>query len=305
MQNLSTSARLDRALVDVCTAGGLDFSRAKIQDLIKSGHVSVNGETVTKPRQPVENGDEVWIEFQDEFPGEILPDSSIELPVLFEDDDLIVIDKPHGIVVHPGSGNPDGTVVNALLHHCDGKLSRAADPDRPGIVHRLDKDTSGCLVVAKSDPAYHGLVEQFSGRETRKTYLAVVAGRPGSEEGRIENRISRHPVHRQKMTVLEAPAGKEAITEFRVLHSAENSGWSLLECRIFTGRTHQIRVHLKENLHTPILGDPIYGNPKKQKPKTGRLMLHAWKLGFRHPVTGEEMNFESPVPEPFLRFRKD
>ncbi len=297
----SATGRLDRVLVEFCTANGFEFSRSRIQDLIKSGGVSVNGKPVTKQRYSPSAGDEVRFSFPNEGPVELAA-QPMDLDILHEDDHLLVINKPIGLVIHPAPGNPDGTLVNALLHHVGDSLRTVGEPDRPGIVHRLDKDTSGCLVTAKTEVARAGLVAQFSGRETSKTYLAVVDGVPAAESGRIENRIGRHPVQRQRMAVVANPAGKEAITEYLVSNSATEPAWALVECRIFTGRTHQIRVHMKENLHCPILGDPIYSNVKRQKVHTGRLMLHAWKLGFRHPVSGDDLSFQSPPPDTFEPF---
>lgn len=294
-------SRLDQFLFRASRREGYEISRSSLQYLVKDGRVTVNGRAV-KPRHPVAAGDHVEIDFPAVVSTTPLP-QDIALSVLFEDEDLIVVDKPHGLVVHPASGNPDGTLVNALLHHCGGRLSRLAGEDRPGIVHRLDKDTSGCLVAAKSDLAYESLVAQFSGRETHKEYLAVTDGIPSPEKGTIANRIGRHPVNRQKMAVVPAPVGKEAITDYLVLRRDEDGGaWALLRCLIHTGRTHQIRVHLKESLHCPILGDPIYSQISKQRTKVDRLLLHAKILAFTHPRSGLTLRWEAPLPEPFLRF---
>lgn len=292
--------RLDRALPRMIESAGVVASRAILQNWIRDGAVTLNGKSV-KPRHAVAAGDEIEIAVPQEKPKE-LQGEAIDLEVLFEDDDIIVVNKPPGMVVHPASGNAEGTLVNALIHHTGGKLSSLADEDRPGIVHRLDKDTSGCLVAAKSDRAYESLVGQFSGRETGKEYLAVTHGVPAQASGTVHTQIGRHPGNRQKMAIVDAPAGKEAITDYRILGGDDKSTWALLSCVIHTGRTHQIRVHLKEGLHCPILGDVIYGQPKRQTIKTGRLMLHAWKLSLRHP-NGEPMAFEAPVPEAFSRFR--
>lgn len=296
----ASSERLDRYLPAALLSAGRDLSRAAVQELIKSGGVLLGGRPV-KPSHPVAAGDEVFVRIEP-GPSAELHGEEIPLSILFEDDHVIVIDKPPGLVVHPGSGNPDGTLVNALLHHCQGKLCALAGEDRPGIVHRLDKETSGCLVAAKTEVAYHSLVAQFSGRETEKEYLAVTEGIPSKDEGTIETRIGRHPVNRQKMAVVPDPAGKEAITDYRVLRFDARENWAALQCVIHTGRTHQIRVHLKEALRCPILGDTIYAHVPRQKVKTGRLMLHARRLAFRHPVSGEFLRFEAPLPEAFLRF---
>ncbi|MAS94299.1 MAG: RNA pseudouridine synthase [Verrucomicrobiales bacterium] len=292
--------RLDRFLPGALEAAGHSLSRSAVQGLIKDGAALVNGKKV-KPRHAVAVGDVVVVSFP-EARSEKPEAEDIEITVLYEDDDIIVVNKQTGLVVHPASGNLDGTLVNALLHHCDGKLCELAGDDRPGIVHRLDKDTSGCLVAAKTETAYHSLVAQFSGRETGKEYLAITNGVPTQQQGTIENRIGRHPVNRQKMAVLEAPAGKEAVTDFEVIRQDEGGKWAAVKCVIHTGRTHQIRVHLKECLHAAILGDPIYGQPSRQKVKVGRLLLHARRLRFRHPVTAEMVEFEAEVPEEFEPF---
>ncbi len=284
--------RIDRYLADELA----DLSRARIQVLIKNAHATLN-DTAAKPRSILAAGDRIRVTVPDPEPSEALP-QDIPLAILHEDDDLIVLDKPHGLVVHPAVGNPDGTLVNALLHHC-GSLSSIGGVTRPGIVHRLDKDTSGCMVVAKNDVTHRALTEQFSNRETTKIYLTVVQGRPPMDRGRIENRIGRNPRDRQKMAVVFPPAGKEAITDYRII--APGADASLVECTLHTGRTHQIRVHMKELGH-PILGDPIYANITKQQVKVPRLMLHAWKLGFRHPGTDDAMQFEAPVPTEFSRW---
>lgn len=291
--------RLDRFLADWFSAEGETFSRAELQRWIRDGFVKVDGRAA-KPRHSLSGKEAVTVDVPDEESAEILPEE-IPVVILHEDEDIVVVDKPHGLVVHPGSGNAGGTLVNALLHAC-GTLCPLAGEDRPGIVHRLDKDTSGCLVAAKSERAYRSLVGQFSGRETGKEYIAVVDGMPTSESGRIENRIGRHPVHRQKMAVVPAPAGKEAITEYRLHRSDEEGRWSTLLCTIHTGRTHQIRVHCRENLRTPILGDPIYAQPQRQKVQVVRLMLHAWRLRFSHPADARAMEFEAPLPKEFLPF---
>lgn len=292
--------RLDRFLPAYLAARGKIVSRAVLQALIRDGGVTVNGKVV-KPKHTVAAGDLMRVVMVPERHAGPLAEK-IDLSVLFEDHDIIVVDKPPGLVVHPAAGNLDGTLVNALLHHCSGKLCKIAGEDRPGIVHRLDKDTSGCLVAAKSELAYHSLVSQFSGRETGKEYVAVTDGVPLLPAGTISNRIGRHPVNRQKMAILEAPAGKEAVTDYQVLRSCESGRWASLLCVIHTGRTHQIRVHLKESLGCPILGDPIYAQISRQREKVDRLMLHAWHLTFKHPVSGELLSFEAPLPEAFLRF---
>lgn len=275
-----------------------DLSRSRIQTLIREQFILVNGNPA-KPRDPARMGDRISVSLPEAVPAEAQA-QDIPLVVIYEDDDLLVLNKEHGIVVHPAAGNPDGTLVNALLHHCRGKLSGIGGVERPGIVHRLDKDTSGCLVVAKSDAAHHSLVQQFSERSTmEKLYLAVTVGVPRPERDTIFTHIGRHPVNRQKMAVVNPPGGKPAITDYEVRHVDAATNTALVFCHLHTGRTHQIRVHLHHK-GTPILSDPIYGKPAKFPGCPDRLMLHAWKLSFRHPVSGLAVNFEAPVPHEFL-----
>jgi len=223
---------------------------------------------------------------------ETLPEP-IPLDVLFEEEDLIVINKPAGLTVHPGAGQREHTLVNALLSYCT-TLSGIGGKERPGIVHRLDKETSGCLVVAKNDTAHRELSKQFAARTVEKIYLALVAGKLRKPAGIIDEKIGRHPVHRQRMSV-SARRGRAAKTDYRVIRSSDQV--SLIECRLHSGRTHQIRVHL-HHLGHPVLGDKIYAlRFAKNLP---RQMLHAWKLGFRHPRTGEWKNFEAPLPSDFV-----
>jgi len=216
----------------------------------------------------------------------------IPLEIIFEDNDLIVINKPAGLTVHPGAGQREHTLVNALLSHC-ATLSGIGGKERPGIVHRLDKETSGCLVVAKNDMAHRELSKQFAARMVEKVYLALVAGRLCKATGVIEEKIGRHPVHRQRMRVTSV-RGRSAKTEYRVIRSSKEA--SLIECRLHTGRTHQIRVHL-HHLGQPVLGDKVYA--QRATKSFPRQMLHAWKLGFHHPRTGEWKNFEAPLPPDF------
>ncbi len=271
-----------------------ELSRGRIQALIRDGDVTLNGDA-TKPRQALAADDIVRVTIPPP-PADVRPEAEdIPLEILHEDDHLVVVDKPAGLVVHPGAGNSTGTLVNALLQHC-GRLAAGGDPERPGIVHRLDKDTSGCLVAARTEAAYRGLVAAFSGREVTKVYLTVVDGRPPADSGTIENRIARNPSDRQKMAVVPPPSGKPAVTSYHVRTPRDDA--SLVECLLHTGRTHQIRVHMK-SLGCPVLGDPIYARPARQRVAATRLMLHAWQLGFEHPVTGEPMRFESPPPPEF------
>jgi 23S rRNA pseudouridine1911/1915/1917 synthase len=275
-----------------------ELSRARIQTLIRDQFILVNG-SPAKPRDAVKPGDLITIALPEAVPDVAAPED-IPLHILHEDDHLVVLDKAHGMVVHPAPGNPGGTLVNALLHHCQGLLSGIGGVERPGIVHRLDKDTSGCMVVAKTDAAHQSLAAQFAERETmEKIYLAVTLGTPAPAEGTVFTHIARHPVNRQKMAVCNPPGGKPAITDYRVLMRDAATGTALVRCHIHTGRTHQIRVHL-HHLGTPILGDPIYGRPPARAGiPVVRLMLHAWRLSFQHPADRRPMRFEAAIPDVF------
>ena len=267
-----------------------EYSRSRLQQLIRSGFVRLN-EQITRPRQIIRGGDKIDLREPPVEKIHVRPES-IALDVLFEDDDIIVINKPAGLTVHPGAGQREHTLVNALLSHCTA-LSGIGGKERPGIVHRLDKETSGCLVVAKNDVAHRELSKQFAARTVEKIYLALVAGKLRKAAGVIEEKIGRHPVHRQRMRVTSV-RGRAAKTEYRVVRSSNEA--SLIECRLHSGRTHQIRVHLCHLRHT-VLGDKVYA-PRVAKNFT-RQMLHAWKLGFHHPSTGEWKNFEAPLPDDF------
>jgi len=278
------------------------LSRSRIQQLIKDNTVLVDGMTA-KPKLKLAVGNEITVEVPDPVPLVAVEPQPIPLDVLYEDGDFIVVNKASGLVVHPAAGNPDGTLVNALLHHCRGELSGIGGMQRPGIVHRLDKDTSGCLVVAKNDLAHQEISRQFADRKTTKIYHCVVQGIPSPLKGKIENQIGRHAVNRQKMAVLDPPAGKLAITDYKVLGkcSDDKSKWAFIECHLHTGRTHQIRVHMK-SLGCPILGDEIYAQPSRQTIATDRLLLHASRLGFTHPTSSEPLSFTAPLPEAFAQF---
>jgi 23S rRNA pseudouridine1911/1915/1917 synthase len=267
-----------------------EYSRSRIQQLIRSGFVRLNEQT-TRPRHIVRRGDKIDLREPPVEKIDIRPEP-IPLDILFEDDDLIIINKPAGLTVHPGAGQREHTLVNALLSHCT-TLSGIGGKERPGIVHRLDKETSGCLVVAKNDIAHRELSKQFAARTVEKTYLALVAGKLRKAAGVIEEKIGRHPVHRQRMRVTSL-RGRTAKTEYRVIRSSQQA--SLIECRLHSGRTHQIRVHLHHLGHA-VLGDKVYA-PRFAK-DFPRQMLHAWKLGFRHPRTGEWSLFETPLPADF------
>jgi 23S rRNA pseudouridine1911/1915/1917 synthase len=278
--------RLDRVLAEALPA----FSRARLQTLIRDGFVSLNGKP-PRPRDLVRNGDVVELREPELEKVEAQPEQ-IKLDVIFEDDDLLVLNKPAGIVMHPGAGHQAHTLVNALLAHCQN-LSGIGGKERPGIVHRLDKETSGALVVAKNDATHRDLSSQFAARTMTKIYLALVAGILRKTSGVIDKAIARHPVHRQRMSIARRQ-GRSAKTEYRVIRSGEEI--SLVECILHSGRTHQIRVHL-HHLGHPVLGDKLYGG--KRAGDYPRQMLHAWKLAFRHPRSGDAMSFEAPVPRDF------
>ena len=271
-----------------------DFSRSRIEGLVKAGFVTVNGAVAAKAGMKVSDGDDIVVEIPPPVPAVPEPED-IPLSVVFEDDDMIVVDKPPGMVVHPAPGHFTGTLVNALLAHCPN-LSGIGGVARPGIVHRLDQDTSGLIVVAKTQAAMDSLARAFaSHKNVEKTYLAVVHGRPRLKSGRIENFIGRHPVDRKRMAILEK-GGKLAITNWRVLFAGD--AVSVMECGIETGRTHQIRVHMA-SLGCPVIGDRTYGKgalDRRLDPVPPRQMLHAWKLRLWHPVKGVEMSFEAPPP---------
>ena len=284
--------------VDAFLAARLtELSRSRIQTLIRDQFIQINGHPA-RPRDEVKLGDKITVVLPEAVPLHNEP-QEIPLDILFEDADLIVLNKASGMVVHPAPGNPDRTLVNALLYHCRGKLSGIGGVERPGIVHRLDKDTSGCLVVAKSDAAHRSLVTQFAERSTmEKLYLAVTQGVPKPAKDTIFTHIGRHPVNRQKMAVINPPGGKTAITDYEILTADAVSLTALILCHLHTGRTHQIRVHLHHK-GTPLVGDPIYGKPSKISEQTGRLMLHAWRLSFIHPITQTRHRFQAPIPPEF------
>jgi 23S rRNA pseudouridine1911/1915/1917 synthase len=267
-----------------------EFSRSRLQQLIRDGFVRLNDST-SRPRQIVRGGDKIELTEPALEKIETLPEA-IPLEILFEDDDFIVINKAPGLVVHPGAGHPEHTLVNALLNHCE-TLSGIGGKERPGIVHRLDKETSGCLVVAKNDATHRDLSKQFAARTVEKIYLALVAGRLRNQAGIIEEKIGRHPVHRKRMSATTL-RGRAAKTEYCVVRSSDQA--TLIECRLHTGRTHQIRVHFHHLGHA-VLGDKVYA-PRLAK-NFPRQMLHASKLGFRHPRTEEWKSFEAPLPDDF------
>lgn len=304
--------RLDRALV-LAFPG---ISRARFQSLIAEGMVTVEGKVITETSHKVKPGDTLQATLPEAVAAE--PEGeAIALAIVFEDKDLVVIDKPAGLVVHPGAGNETGTLVNALIAHCAGSLSGIGGVRRPGIVHRLDKDTSGLLVVAKNDAAHQGLSAQFAahGRDGRlkREYLAVVWGVPEKSRGVITAPIGRSSTNRQKMTVSQGAKARDAITHYEVEKSFGTPALaSLIRCRLETGRTHQIRVHLAHIGH-PLLGDHVYGSgfrtsivklpeaAQRALKALNRQALHATLLGFEHPRTGKSLHFESPPPDDLAR----
>ncbi|MCH5285397.1 MAG: RluA family pseudouridine synthase [Akkermansiaceae bacterium] len=269
-----------------------ELSRARIQALIKAGEITANGRPC-KAKTPIERGMVICVNIPEPAPAAAQP-QDIPLHIIYEDSYLVVVDKESGMVVHPAAGNPDGTLVNALLFHC-GDLSGIGGVERPGIVHRLDKDTSGCMVVAKNDAAHLSLTTQFAERDTDKVYLAVVQGCPREPKGTVFTNIGRHPVNRLKMAVVNPGSGKPAITDYEVLRYDASTDSSLVRCTLHTGRTHQIRVHMLHLGH-PLIGDPIYAHPQRQKARPGRLMLHARHLAFFHPQDGRRMSFYADIP---------
>ncbi|MBQ8655310.1 MAG: RluA family pseudouridine synthase [Clostridia bacterium] len=282
----------DGRRLDVLLAEISGLTRSRIASLMEDGQVTVDGKIETKAGMKPRAGQLIRLTVP--APKAAVPQAEdIPLTILYEDQDLAVVVKPCGMVVHPAAGNEDGTLVNALLHHLDS-LGGIGGELRPGIVHRLDKDTSGLLLVAKNDAAQLALSRQLQDRLMEKHYRALVDGNLREDSGRIEAAIARSKKDRKKMAV--DPEGREAITEWSVL--SRGRGVTLLDVHILTGRTHQIRVHMKHVGH-PVCGDPIYGSPRGAK--VPRLMLHAWSLSFTHPSTGERMTFTAPLPEEFLR----
>ncbi len=278
--------------VDAALAEFSGISRSQIRRWIDAGRVLVDGDPVRASRQldldeRVEATPLVVVEM------ELLPEA-IPLVVLYEDADLIVIDKAAGIVVHPAPGHPSGTLVNALLHHCAGALAGIGGVARPGIVHRLDRGTSGVMVAAKTDAAHQGLSAQFAGHTIERRYHTFVRGLPRVDEGRVDRAIGRHPRDRKRMSV-ETKAGRPSVTNWRILRRYPDAGVSELSILPETGRTHQIRVHLAA-AGLPVVGDVVYGRARGKEAELGRPALHATRLGFQHPVRDEWLDFEAPLP---------
>lgn len=287
--------RLDRALA----AALPQLSRERVKTLIKGGRVAgSDGSIWWNPSAKPGRADTLTIRLPAAAPAHNVA-QDLALVIAFEDEHLIVVDKPAGMVVHPAAGNADGTLVNALLHHCAGQLSGIGGVARPGIVHRIDKDTSGLIVAAKHDRAHEGLAKQFAAHSIDRRYLAVVAGRPLPPQGSIDAALARSTTNRKKMAIVDAGRGKRAVTHYRTVEILR--GAALVECRLETGRTHQVRVHLTHIGH-PLVGDPAYGRARKGSGETAKKLgfarqaLHAAHLGFIHPVTGNPIALDSEIP---------
>jgi 23S rRNA pseudouridine1911/1915/1917 synthase len=286
--------RLDRALA----AAVPTLSRERLKTLIRSGAVATKGKAVRDPATKVKGDEQLSVAVPEPTPAHNEP-QDIPLTIAFEDEHLLVVDKPAGLVVHPAAGNFDGTLVNALLHHCGGSLSGIGGVARPGIVHRIDKDTSGLLVVAKTDVAHEGLAKQFAAHSVDRRYLALVSGVPTASHGTVDAPLARSSANRKKIAIVKEGRGKRAVSHWRRLDILRDA--ALVECRLETGRTHQVRVHMASIGH-PLIGDPVYGRASKTHGKLlkelmfHRQALHAAELGFTHPVTKRALSFSSPMP---------
>jgi 23S rRNA pseudouridine1911/1915/1917 synthase len=298
LADAAAGQRLDKALAQALPT----MSRERLKTLVQGGRLSGPAGVVWDPATKVRGGERFTLVVPEPRAADNAA-QDIPLHILFEDQHLLVVDKPAGLVVHPAAGNLDGTLVNALLHHCAGRLSGIGGVARPGIVHRIDKDTSGLLVVAKTDPAHEGLAGQFARHSVERRYTAIVGGVPVPPAGRIEGALARSTANRQKMAIVAAGRGKHAITHYRVVRAF--NGAAQVECRLETGRTHQIRVHMASIGHA-LLGDAVYGRtpgrlaPVLKQLGFARQALHAATLGFQHPVTQEFLSFESPLPADML-----
>jgi 23S rRNA pseudouridine1911/1915/1917 synthase len=286
--------RLDRALA----AAVPTLSRERLKALIRTGAVQTAGKPIRDPATKVRGEEAFLVAIPEPTPAHNEA-QNIALNVVFEDEHLLVVDKPAGLVVHPAAGNLDGTLVNALLHHCQGSLSGIGGVARPGIVHRIDKDTSGLLVVAKTDVAHEGLAKQFAAHSIDRRYLAIVSGVPKASDGTIDAPLARSPANRKKIAIVEGTRGKRAVTHWKRLKVLNEA--ALVECQLETGRTHQVRVHMASIGHS-LLGDPVYGRSGKTHGKLlkelgfHRQALHAAELGFVHPVAKHRLSFSSPMP---------
>lgn len=280
--------------IDAFVCEQLDgITRSMVQNWIEQGHVTLASEKTVKKNYKVSAGDEVIVQMPEPQSVEIEPEN-IPIDIVYEDEDIIIVNKARGMVVHPAVGNWNGTLVNALMYHCGDRLSGINGEIRPGIVHRIDKDTSGLLVVAKNDLAHQSLAEQIACHSAAREYQAIVVGAPREDQGTIDQPIGRHKVDRKKMAIV--PDGRHAVTHYQVLKRFR--GYSLLAFQLETGRTHQIRVHMASIGH-PIIGDPLYGLKKDRFSNLDGQCLHAWRLSLDHPRTGERMVFEAPLPEYF------
>lgn len=286
-ENINCDIRIDKWICEQ----NQNISRSMLQKLLKENQVTVNGKLVSKSYK-VNSGDIISLEIPEPVELDVLPEN-IPIEIVYEDDDLLVVNKPKGMVVHPAAGNYNGTLVNALLYHCKGRLSSINGVIRPGIVHRIDKNTSGLLIVAKTDKAHAGLAEQIKAHTFTREYQAIVCGRLKQYTGIIEAPIGRHPIDRKKMCVIDKNS-KDAKTEYTVLD--EFNGYSHIKLKLYTGRTHQIRVHMSYIGH-PVYGDDVYG--KASKWCEGQC-LHAKKIGFVHPINGKYYEFDSELPEYFI-----
>ena len=289
--------RIDRALAELC-----GLPRAQVARWVAQGRVKLAGKSVTRASRRVRAGDQLDADPPKPARAEVSP-QAIPLDILYEDSDLVVVNKPAGMVVHPAAGHPDGTLVNALLHHC-GDLAGVGGVLRPGIVHRLDQGTSGVMVAAKNDLAHRGLAEQFHDHSIERIYWAWVRSVPNADHGRVESPIGRHLRDRKRMSV-RSRSGRSAATGWRVLERFPARGISWLEIHPETGRTHQIRVHLA-SIGLPICSDPVYGRGRRARDANdaglGRPALHAAHLGFTHPQSGEELRFQAPLPADLADF---
>lgn len=291
--NITITEEMAEERIDKCIHDVIDnFSRSFIQKLIKEGSVLVNGNTI-KSNYIARTDDVVVMKVPDAVEPDILPEN-IPLDIIYEDDDILIVNKPKNMVVHPAAGHNSGTLVNAIMYHCKDKLSGINGVLRPGIVHRIDKDTTGSLIICKNDYAHNAIAEQLKVHSITRKYRAIVHGRIAKEEGTIDAPIGRHPTDRKKMAV-NYKNGKDAVTHYKVLKRFDK--YTYIECQLETGRTHQIRVHMASIGH-PLLGDSVYSNAKSPYHLEGQT-LHAMVIGFIHPRTLEYVEFEAPLPEYF------
>ena len=295
---LIVPAEMEGMRLDQFLAEQMSFSRSYLQKLIKNEKVMCNGSFITKTKVPVCCADEIKIFIPEPEPLEIKPEK-MELDILYEDDDLLVVNKPKDLVVHPAAGHMDHTLVNGLLYHCKGRLSGINGVLRPGIVHRIDKDTTGALIVCKTDLAHRSISEQLSVHSITRRYQAVVYNNFTEDQGTIDAPLGRHPGDRKKMAVTPGQSGKRAVTHYRVLSHLDHQ-FNHIECRLETGRTHQIRVHMS-HIHHPLLGDTVYGpQPAQRFSRLQGQTLHAGIIGFDHPRTNQYIEVEAPLPQYFV-----